>query len=649
VSGLTKALGAAALLLPLLALPSSAASAAGCAPAKHAGGEWRSYGHDLSNTRTQPAEKTIGLVEAALLAPAWSFSAAGAGGSGDFTGTPTIADGCMYVGSNDGWVFAANADTGAKVWSTQLKEGGINSSVTAQDGRLYVAVSRVGSPYVAALDQKTGRLLWTTQIDKQVGSDVYGSLVVVDGVLIEGVSGGSAELGDEADRYAFQGSVVFLETGTSPHSTKRPGSLLRKTWTIQAPSPKPKNDYAGAGVWSTPAVDPVAKVAYVGAANPFRPQAEHAHANAVLKFDIDRASPRFGRIVASYKGVIDEYVPAFSTLPCYDIPGNPAPYYPQGVGQCGDLDLDFGAAPNLFTLPNGRKVVGDGQKSGVYHVMDATTMKPVWTQLVGPPSAVGGIVGSTAVAGGAVFGPITVGGYLWSVDQATGARKWVAPVADGAHYGNPVSTANGIVYTVDFRGFLDAYDAATGVSLLHRSLLIGGPTTPTLSWGGVSIARGTVYAAVGMTGLPDGQVVALRPLAGGGALPAPPGGGPGPTGGPEDQATPHIVAGPQAQFAGYLTPAMVASKQTGRVLYTNLDVVRHDVMQDVRTDGVASKGKDPWCKRFAKGKCPLFLAPLLGLGETAEVQGFKNTVPGRTYTFYCSLHPGMRGTLAVVD
>jgi polyvinyl alcohol dehydrogenase (cytochrome) len=648
LSGLTKALGAAALLLPLLALPSSA-SAAACAPAKHAGGEWRSYGHDLSNTRTQPLEKTIGPVEAALLAPAWSFSAAGAGGSGDFTGTPTIADGCMYVGSNDGWVFAANADTGAKVWSTQLKEGGINSSVTAQDGRLYVAVSRVGSPYVGALDQKTGRLLWTTQIDKQVGSDVYGSPVVVDGVLMEGVSGGSAELGDEADRYAFQGSVNFVETGTSPHSTKRAGQLLRKTWTIQAPSAKPKNDFAGAGVWSTPAVDPAAKVAYVGAGNPFRPQADHAHADAVLKLDIDRASPTFGQILSSYKGTIDEYLPQYSQLPCYDIPGNPAPYYPQGVGQCGDLDLDFGAAPNLFTLPDGRKVVGDGQKSGVYHVMDAKTMKPVWTQLVGPPSAVGGIVGSTAVAGGAVFGPITVGGYLWSVDQAAGARKWVAPVADGAHYGNPVSTANGIVYTVDFRGFLDAYDAATGVPLLHRSLLIGGPTTPTLSWGGVSIARGTVYAAVGMTGLPDGQVVALRPLAGGGGLPAPPGGGPGPTGGPEDQATPHIVAGPQAQFAGYLTPAMVASKQTGRVLYTNLDVVRHDVMQDVRTDGVASKGKDPWCKRFAKGKCPLFLAPLLGLGETAEVQGFKNTVPGRSYTFYCSLHPGMRGTLAVVD
>jgi polyvinyl alcohol dehydrogenase (cytochrome) len=647
MSSLTKALAGAALVLPLLALPSSAAGAAHCAPTKHVGGDWPSMGHDQSNTRTQPAEKTIGQVEAALLAPAWSFSASAAGGSGDFTGTPVIADGCMYVGSNDGWVFAANADTGEKVWATRVTDqGGINSSVTVQDGQVYAAVARVGSPFVTALDQASGRVLWKTTIDNQPGSDVYGSPVVVDGVLMEGVSGGSAELGDEADRYAFQGSFNLIETGRSPRSTKKPGTVLRKTWTIQPPSAKPKNDFAGAAIWSTPAVDPVAKVAYVGAGNPFRPQAEHKHTDAVLKFDIDRSSARFGQIVASYKGLVDEYIPQFSQLPCYDIPGNPAPYYPQGIGQCGDLDLDFGASPNLFTLPDGRKVVGAGQKSGVYHVMDAKTMKPVWTQLVGPPSSVGGIVGSTAVAGGQVFGPITVGGYLWSVEQAAGAHKWVAPVGDGAHWGNPVSTANGIVYTVDFRGFLNAYDAATGVSLLHRSLLIGGPMAPTLSWGGVSIARGTVYAAVGMTGLPDGQVVALRPMAGGGGVPLPkPNGVPG----PEEQLAPHIVAGPQAQFYGYLTPQMVASKGTGKVIYTNLDVVRHDVVQDVRNDGVASKGKDPWCKKFAKGKCPVFWTPLLGLGESTDLQGLKNTQAGKTYTFFCSLHPGMRGSLAVVD
>ena len=640
-------LGSVTLLVGLLALPTEAAGAT-CGAAGHVGGEWRSYGHDQQNSRSQPAEKTIGLAEAALLAPVWTFSAQAAGGNGDFTGTPTIADGCLYMGSNAGWVFAANADTGEKAWATKLVNGGgINSSVTVQDGQVYVSVARVGSPYVAALDQGTGRVLWERTLDSQAGSDVYASPVIVDGVLLMGVSGGSAELGVEADRYAFQGSFSLIETGTSPRSTMKPGEVLRKTWTIQPPSDEPpKGNFAGATIWSSPAVDPVAKVAYVGAGNPFRPQAEHKHANAVLKFDVDRASSTFGDVVASYKGEIDEYLPVISTLPCSDIPGNPAPYYPQGVGQCGDIDLDFGASPNLFTLADGRRVVGVGQKSGVYHVMDATTMKPIWKQLVGAPTSVGGIVGSTAAADGAVYGPITTGGYLWSLDQLTGSLRWVAPVGDGVHWGNPVSVANGVVYTVDFRGFLDGYDAATGLQILHRPLNLGGPLAPALSWGGVSIARGTVYAAIGMSGLPNGHVVALRPTPGIPAVPPVP--VPIPPVGPNGAVNPRIVSGPQAQFAGYATRAMVASKSTGKLLYSNFDVVRHDVVQDPRTDGVAGPGGEPWCNQF-KSQCPIFWTPLLGLGETTEVLGIRNTTTGRAYSFYCTLHPGMRGSLAVVD
>ena len=149
-------------------------------------------------------------------------------------------------------------------------------------------------------------------------------------------------------------------------------------------------------------------------------------------------------------------------MPCYDIPGNPPPYYPQGIGSCGDIDLDFGASPNLFRV-GGRKVVGAGQKSGVYHVFDAKTMKPVWTEVVGPPSAVGGIVGSTAFDERAVYGPVTVPSHLWSLSKPDGQLvRWAAPVGDGVHWGNPVAVANGVVYTTTFTGFLNAYDARDG-------------------------------------------------------------------------------------------------------------------------------------------------------------------------------------------
>jgi hypothetical protein len=176
---------------------------------------------------------------------------------------------------------------------------------------------------------------------------------------------------------------------------------------------------------------------------------------------------------------------------------NPATY-PQGLGSCAQQDLDFGASPNLFTDAGGRKLVGAGQKSGVYHVFDAGTMAPVWKTTVGPPSSVGGIVGSTAIDESGVYGPITIGGYLWSLDR-TGANRWATPVADGVHWGNPVAVGNNIVYTVDLKGFLDAYDGRLGTPLLHRPIAAGSGTgnNPVASWGGVSIARNTVYAAVG--------------------------------------------------------------------------------------------------------------------------------------------------------
>ena len=491
--------GVLTVLVAATLLPGPATAKASCAKADHPGGEWRSYGHDLSNTRTQPAEKKIGLVEAATLQPAWQFDT---GNGGDVSGTPVVADGCLYIGGGDGAVFALNADTGQVVWKAKVK-GGVNASVAVEDGKVFANTSRIGKPAMVALDQGTGELLWDTTVDTQPGSDIYSSPIYYKGLLFTGWSGGSAELGDESDRYAFQGGFVLIDADT--------GKIVKKTYSIHKPDPnqeKPKDQFAGGAIWATPAIDTKTDYAYVGAGNPFRPQAEHKHTNAILKIDMNESRSTFGDIVDSYKGTPDEYVPGYSDLPCYDIDGNPAPYYPQGIGQCGDLDMDFGSSPNLFKV-GGKTVVGEGQKSGIYHAVDADTMKPEWTALVGPPSAVGGIVGSTAYDDGAVFGPITVGGYLWSADAESGTHRWFAEAVDGAHWANAVTVANGVVYTTDLKGFLHAYDAQTGLEVLATPMWIAGEGLKT-SWAGVSVARNTVYAAIGTLGT-NGQVIAYRP------------------------------------------------------------------------------------------------------------------------------------------
>ena len=495
--------------------PATAAAGAGCA-AKAPGGEWRAYGHDYSNSRFQPLEREISPANAADLKPAWVYRVDEAGADGDIAGTPVIYGGCGYVGTAGGWVLAFNADNGKPVWKARIPDGGfVYGSLGVTKRHVYVGVNRSRQgltgcpankpclgPFMMALDRNTGERAWVSRpIDTQKGSESYSSPVTVGGVVIIGVSGGIAELtGDESVRYEFQGSLVMLDAGS--------GRILKKTWTIHAPT-RTEDDFAGAGIWGTPAVDRRAKVAYVGTANPYVPAAAHPHAGAILKFDVDRSSRTFGKIVGFGEGTPEEYLDAFSDLPCIDFPGN-IPPYPTGLGSCFDLDLDFGASPNLYRDPSGRLLVGAGQKSGVYHTFDARTMEPVWSSVVGPPGYFGGIVGSTAYDGEAFYGPITIPGYIWSIDAAGGALRWIGPILDALHWGPPVSVANGVAYTVDFFGFLDAFDAETGAVLLKAPLSVDGSGDGSSSWAGVAIARNTVYAAVGTGGGGTGAVIAYR-------------------------------------------------------------------------------------------------------------------------------------------
>ena len=629
----------ASLVVPSVVVVNNVADAAAghCAAKHHAGGEWRMYGHDLSNSRTQPAEHTIGRLQVPTLHKAFSVSANQAGGDGDFTGTPVIADGCLFMASTSGWVFAVNADTGQKVWATHLDKDGseITSTPFVTAGQVFVAVGRTGKPYVASLDESTGKVRWTSVTDRQQGADAYGSPVVVDGVLFEGVSGGSAELSAEPERYAFQGAYDIFET-----RGENAGKLIKKVYTEMRP--RKNAPQGGSTVWSTPAVDVADKTLYVGTGNPYHENLHYKHGDSILKIDLNRDSRTFGDIIGTFDGTPETYTTAFHGTPCVDIPGNPAPYYPTGAGSCADMDMDFGASPNLIHVGN-RLLLGEGQKSGYYHLIDAKTMKLQWQTPVGPPSSVGGIVGSTAYDGHAIYGPVTIGGYVWSLDRASGTPRWVGPVADGAHWGNPVSEANGVVYTVGLTGFLDAYDAQTGALLLHHPM--GADVSSgdlAASWGGVSIARNTVYAAIGMTGLPNGTIIAYKPGLPVGGVSAPVAAGVG------NAPSSTVVSGPQAQAYGYLTPQMIVTKG-GAVQYSNFDLVKHNVVQDVSADHKSLRsGKAKWCRQFRKRQCPLFWSALTGLDQTSPVLGVANLKPG-TYSFYCTIHPGMKGKLTVVS
>src|SRR5208337_2944819 len=69
-------------------------------------------------------------------------------------------------------------------------------------------------------------------------------------------------------------------------------------------------------------------------------------------------------------------------------------------------DFDFGCGANLFQANVGgvtKDLVGAGQKSGIYWVLDADTGAIVWKTQVGPGGHLGGIQWGTAVDGSRIY------------------------------------------------------------------------------------------------------------------------------------------------------------------------------------------------------------------------------------------------------
>src|SRR4051794_32400604 len=74
------------------------------------GGQWLMAGQNLSNTRNQVAETTIGPANVGQLTPKWVFTT-----GGDVSATATVGEDSVYVPDWSGNLFKIDALTGAKI------------------------------------------------------------------------------------------------------------------------------------------------------------------------------------------------------------------------------------------------------------------------------------------------------------------------------------------------------------------------------------------------------------------------------------------------------------------------------------------------------------------------------------------------------
>jgi outer membrane protein assembly factor BamB len=79
--------------------------------------------------------------------------------------SPLVADGRVYVGDWNGWVYALDAGTGRQVW--RFRTGGEVKGALALSGRrLYVGSY---DHHVYALAARTGRLIWRGSSQERLG------------------------------------------------------------------------------------------------------------------------------------------------------------------------------------------------------------------------------------------------------------------------------------------------------------------------------------------------------------------------------------------------------------------------------------------------------------------------------------------------
>jgi polyvinyl alcohol dehydrogenase (cytochrome) len=482
-------LGAALAVCAVMIFGGSAVAqaAAPCSAKASARGEWPVYGHDAANTRSQPAEEALDSAQAASLDKAWSFSTASVGDAAGFQSTPVVDRGCVFLGSTNAVVYALGATDGSLAWHRQLDltsagfGGGIVGAPLVTGNKVIVLVNEADSPYVAALDRSSGALLWkSAPIASGTGFYTNASPALANGFVVAGFSPAEGD-----------------STGTGGFALLDPATGAIEKVTPSIPPADQAKGFAGGGLWSTPAYDPATKYLYWGAGNPFSKTQQHPNTDAILKIDLSRSRPTFGQIVGTSPGNVDQYTDTLQTLsgtPVCAASDSPQVPTPLDDPACGQLDLDFGSSANLFTDSHGTKLVGDLQKSGVYHAADAKTMKPTWSQIVGVSCQVCNAA-STSYDGKAIQGVGTPGGALFSLSPDDGAPNWLSPIADGVHY-QSVSTADGVVYTVDGNGFLDVIDAATGDTITRRQMAQDASVpTAGLTSNGVSIAEHTVFAS----------------------------------------------------------------------------------------------------------------------------------------------------------
>jgi polyvinyl alcohol dehydrogenase (cytochrome) len=479
----------------------------------------KGWGVDYNNSRFQPLD-TGGLsaTEVSTLELKWAFAYPNAIQA---RSQPTVAGGSIFVGSQNGTIYALDAKTGCARWtyraSAEVRTAvSISSWDESNDDANPSAYFGDILARAYAIDAQTGEEKWITKVDDHPNATITGAPVVVGDRLYVPVS--SLEVVNAVDPSyeccTFRGSLVAIDT--------RDGSIVWKTYVIDDPASEAGVTSAGtrilapsgAPIWNSPTVDLKRQRLYAGTGENYSSPAGGT-SDAIIAFDMDS-----GKIIwvnqatkgdAWNVGCLSQYATDPANCPEEDGP-----------------DFDFAASSVLVEHPDAGDVLVAGQKSGDVMAIDPDTGKTLWRKRIGRGGVQGGVHFGIAAERSTAYIPINDMAYpedvtrykfttaarpgMFALDAYTGEVHWeniADDICNGLQFCNPgISSAVTAIPGAVIAGHLDGrlriygstdgavlweYDTRQNVETVSGEAAHGG----SMSGGGPVVADGMLYVNSG--------------------------------------------------------------------------------------------------------------------------------------------------------
>jgi len=496
---------------------------------------WIHSNGSYAQTRYYPGTQ-INAGNVAKLKPAFVFQTAV---MESMETAPIVQNGVMFLTTSYNHVYAVNAATGEEYWHYKHKMGPIttfccgpnNRGVAIEGDRLFMGTL---DAKLVALDAKTGKLLWETQIaDPEKGYSETMAPAVVEGKVLIGTNGG--EYGVRGFIKAFDakdGKLLWTfysipekgHEGVWAPNDATGRNMHRDIEAEKAAFAKDSSFYQtlGGGVWMTPAIDRKSRTVFFLAGNPspdlygaIRP-GDNLYTNSMVAVDLDKGTYKWhSQYIAHDVWDLDAVSPAILTQ-AKDGSGKVVDVVIHG-GKTGHVYVHERATgklirfseamipqENMWVLPTkeGARML-PGANGGVewspmavnpkLHMAYAANLHQPMTYHVEEAPYPGG---SKLWLGGA-FKTIPgeeQWGRLVAVNLDTGKVAWGVKTPQPL-IGGVLATAGDIVFNGEANGWYKAYDARNGKEL-WKYFCGAGVNSPGVSY----MVKGKQYIAIAAGG-----------------------------------------------------------------------------------------------------------------------------------------------------